>query len=104
MSNVPISKKQFVDIINDAMKKEDFLTELHSLYRKYGFEPYTLPYGDAINLLQEVAFPGTEDIDYFCYELDFGRSYVDGCVTDSDGNPIDLSTAEKLYDYLVSIS
>ena len=41
-------------------------------------------------------------IDYFCWEIDFGESYTDGCVTDEKGNTIDISTPEKLYDYIVS--
>ena len=43
-----------------------------------------------------------EDISYFIYELDYGRDYEEGCITDQDGNNIDFSTAEKLYDYLNS--
>jgi hypothetical protein len=39
-------------------------------------------------------------ISYFIYELDFDEKYKDGCVT-FDGKNIDISTAGKLYDYLV---
>lgn len=42
-----------------------------------------------------------ENIDYFINELDFGRKYKPGMITDDDDEDIDLSTAEKLYDYLV---
>lgn len=43
------------------------------------------------------------DISYFCWELDFGREYKPGMITDGAGNDIDFSSAEKLYDYLASI-
>lgn len=40
-------------------------------------------------------------ISYWIYELDYGREYKDGHVQDGEGNNIDISTAEKLYDYLI---
>ena len=40
------------------------------------------------------------DISYFCWELDFGKKWTPNSITDMDGNSIDISTAEKLYDYL----
>lgn len=46
-----------------------------------------------------------DDISYFCFELDFGREWEPGKVTDYDknGNPVDvdMSSAGKLYDYLL---
>lgn len=44
------------------------------------------------------------DIEYFIYELDYGRKYIDGMISDNDGNHIDFSTSEKLYDYLIKIN
>lgn len=42
-----------------------------------------------------------ENIDYFIYELDYGRKYEPGMITDENGHDIDFSSAEKLYDYLI---
>lgn len=44
-----------------------------------------------------------DDISYFVYELDYGR-YKDSnkAIEESDGTVIDLSSAEKLYDYIVA--
>ena len=41
-----------------------------------------------------------EDIDYFIYELDYGRKYEPGMIKDEHDQDIDFSTAGKLYDYL----
>ena len=41
------------------------------------------------------------DLEYFCYDLNFGKEYVKGCIT-VDGVDIDVSTPSKLYDYLVA--
>ncbi len=39
-------------------------------------------------------------IDYFCYELDFGKEYKAGMVTDKNDKNIDISTPEKLWEFL----
>ena len=43
----------------------------------------------------------TDMISYWIYELDYWRKYRDGCVRDGEGNNVDISTLEKLYDYLI---
>ena len=43
----------------------------------------------------------TDMISCWIYELDYGREYKDGYVQDGEGNNIDISTVEKLYDYLI---
>lgn len=37
-------------------------------------------------------------IDYFCWELDFGKKWYPGCIIDSDGTNIKLSTPEELWE------
>ena len=41
-----------------------------------------------------------EYIDYFIYELDYGRKYEAGMITDENGQDIDLHTPELLYDFI----
>lgn len=41
-------------------------------------------------------------LEYFIYDLNFGKYYTEGCFTEADDTPIDISTIEKLYDYIVS--
>ncbi len=50
----------------------------------------------------EVGTCDGNEIEYFIYDLNFGKDYNEGCLTEMDGTPIDISTAEKLYDYIVS--
>lgn len=40
-------------------------------------------------------------IEYFCYELKFGEKYYPGCVKSVNGENIDISSAEKLYEFLI---
>ena len=37
-------------------------------------------------------------IDYFCWELDFGKKWYPGCITEMDGTEIKLSTPEELWE------
>ena len=43
---------------------------------------------------------GTTMVNYFTNDLNFGADYEEGMITNADGSIIDLSTVEKLYDYL----
>ena len=40
-------------------------------------------------------------IEYFIYELDYGKKYYEGIASRKDGSDIDLSSASKLYDFLL---
>ena len=55
-------------------------------------------------LLRKLMKDSFENIDYFIYELDYGRKYQPGMIQDENGQNINLSTAEKLYDYITEIS
>ena len=39
-------------------------------------------------------------IGYFIYELDYGRKYEAGMIQDENGMDIDISSSEKVYDYI----
>ncbi len=51
-------------------------------------------------LLRKLLKDAVENIDYYIYELDYGRKYESGIITDENGHDIDFSSSEKLYDYL----
>ena len=39
-------------------------------------------------------------IEYFIWELDFGKHYRDGCVSNTDGSVINIKTSGALWDFL----
>ena len=41
-----------------------------------------------------------EWISYFCFELDFGKKYKEGCIKDENGKDIPLATSDDLYTIL----
>lgn len=55
---------------------------------------------DLIAALRITMCDTNEDISYFMFELNFGKDYKEGCVTDEYGNNVDFSNAGALYDFL----
>ena len=103
-SHTVISKEKFIACIRNIENEIRFDEELTKLYSSYGgIPPHISP--DCIcmfvDLLDDLMSPEERLVCYFCFQLDFGKNsaYNDYEV---DGNIIDLSTAEKLYDYLVN--
>ena len=53
-------------------------------------------------LLSEVNIEDDDDIiGTYCFEMEYGKDYKPSYLKDEGGHEIDLSTPEKLYDYLV---
>lgn len=113
-----ISKNKFVKIINtlkDYSKRQENLNKaMDALSNAYGeafsnsFYPlnkYESIIIDLLNMefnLKSNEYVGT-DLDYFVYELNYGKQYKPGCIQDANGTNIDISTPGKLYDYLISL-
>lgn len=107
-----LSKEKFVEIIKQLEEQE----EIDKNFAKSvsdAFDCFAVMYNNGrhtsiiMTLLNDIF--GEEhnstygsDIEYFVYELDYGRKYKHGMITNSDGSIIDLSTTEKLYDYLIT--
>ena len=109
-SNI-LTKEEFVKVIKKIQKAFDFDKKVEDLYYGAGYQSPEHPdlYTSLIRVLDRMFYTDEDresnnfisDIDYFCVELDFGRNYKPGMIEYADGTPIDLSTAEKLYDYLM---
>ena len=103
-----ISKKEFVEIINKLRKVNDFVDETNKKARElddaiisdfYNTMSLSISHENIVVELLENMFNDKETISWWLYELDYGRKYGEYCITEN-GKPIDLSTADKLYDYL----
>lgn len=118
MNNNIITKQEFCKIIEHLKIMSDYECQIYETSRKLTkkldstfYESFLDPtpaisfQEPMVVFLLEKMFSDTGDIQYFIYELDYGRKYSDGCVVDTVGGKdiiIDLSSAEKLYDYLIS--
>lgn len=104
-----ISKEKFVEIINRLKNYNELQNKINDLFKDnidnkemdfMNAGSICIGHESVVVYLLERMFD-TDMISYFIYELDYGEKYKEGCVLDENMNEIDLSTAEKLYDYLV---
>lgn len=104
-----ISKEKFVEIINRLKSYNELQDKINDLFKENidnkendfcNAGGICIGHESVVVELLENMF-NTDMISYWIYELDYGEKYTEGCVLDENMNNIDLSTAEKLYDYLV---
>ena len=85
---------------NDAMGK------INEVFTEEFEDSIFYPYFKYENMLSQVLKDTMQDkgdwIEYFLYEGDYGRDLKPDSVSEADGTPIDLTTPEKLYDFLIS--
>jgi hypothetical protein len=100
-----IDKETFVDIINRIQDVEKYHTNLNQFFQQNGISGTLYSPDCTAETLKLLAILMHDDmvtdiLGRFCYELDFGKKWKKGCVLDRNGNDIELSSAEKVYDYL----
>lgn len=105
-----LTKEEFVNILDRLDKVNILQDKMHDLLK----ESYDYIHNDfmdgwgflicnediVVSLLEKIMNDDVGDVSYFIYELNYGRDYKDGMITEADGTIVDFSTAEKLYDYL----
>lgn len=99
-----ISKDLFIKTINELKDLSCIYDDINDIGRKLSsFGIYCYEYEDLIfKILQEVFKDKKNDwLGYYIYDLNFGKNWVEGKVTDKDGTDIPLETAENLYDILI---
>ena len=103
-----IDKVKFVDVINDLMEVNDFVNETNNRARKlndaiisdfFNAQSLSISHKNIVVELLKNMFNDSDLIGWWIYELDYGRNFKMGDLIDN-GVEIDLSTPEKLYDYL----
>lgn len=103
-----ITKIHFVDIINKLKEVNDFVNETNDRARKlsdavmsdfFNAQSLSISHENIVVELLEDMFNDSDLIGWWLYELDYGRKFKMGDLVDN-GVEIDLSTSEKLYDYL----
>ena len=103
-----ISKETFVAAVNELRRAWDYQEGLNKYFRDNDVDGYVFQPDCSMMLVKVIEesmnLPVDEklgsDLAYFCYEIDFGRGFKPGCITDN-GKDVDFSSAESLYDYLV---
>lgn len=103
-----ISKERFIEFMEELNKLRQASENLNDALFNYdncsdfsGFSNFRAE-GMVIDLLRILTKDEGEysTIEYFIYDLEWGKEWDDTKFTESDGTPIDISTVDKLYDYL----
>ena len=103
-----ITKKEFVNIINRLRNYNDLQNKIDELFEN-SIDNKEMDFMNAgsicighetivVRLLENI-FNDKGTISWWLYECDYGRDFSLGDLEDN-GVEIDLSTPEKLYDYL----
>lgn len=109
-----LSKKEFVDIIDRLREASDLQDRVDEIFRN-SRENIENDFCNAaalqishestvVFLLKKMMCDRYDNIEYFLYELDYGRKYESGMITDDKGQDIDIHTPELLYDYILNIN
>ena len=101
-----MNKELFVNTINEMGKlykeQELFNDVLKKIDNDFGG---CLIHNKTITLLEDLLKKLVNDkydyISYYLWELDFGKEYKDGVITEADGSIIKLSNPEELYDLIM---
>lgn len=92
---------KFRNILEGMKARQEWESQAYDL----GIDLFNVPndpYGWAIELFNEIYPHSIGDIEYFCWELDFGAKYTDGCFIDEEGRAWNVGSIEALWLYLES--
>lgn len=104
-----ITREEFIEIINNLKETDDFVKETNEKARKlhnsivsdfFDASSLSISHEDIVVKLLEDMFDNKDVISWWLYEKDYGQD-ESLKMWDEFGTEIDLSTAGKLYDYLV---
>lgn len=99
-----MSKESFCKVMDNYKSMFSFTDEMNELFDKYKADGNIYPplcTETVIDLLEFIFNDKNQWINYWIFELDFGKNYEDGDAKDADGSNIPLKTVEDLYDLLV---
>lgn len=105
-----ITKQEFIKIINNLKEVNDFVDETNRRAKKlndaiisdfYNTMSLSISHENTVVQLLENMFNDEDIISWWLYELDYGREFKKGYLKDENGLDIDVSSAGKLYDYLI---
>lgn len=107
-----LTKEEFISVMNAMMDVSDFYDLLYRdcvgymknqhdrITKEADIELPTLE-DELVDVLAAMFDDKDELLAWWCFEQNYGRDLKSGDVKDAKGNDIDISTASKLYDFLV---
>ena len=105
-----LSKEEFCSIMERLREAKDLVDKVDDLFNKSreniendfvnGASLQISHESTVVKLLKFIMNDQDDLIGYFIYELDYGRKYEAGMIQDENGMDIDISSSEKVYDYI----
>lgn len=109
MSKCALSREDFCEYIRKIEELDHRQEKLNDTLQELDDDnmSWCFIYSTPIRIIQSLLEKVMNDckggwISYYCWELDFGRDYTEGCVENEDGVPVPLSTPDDLYNILIS--
>jgi hypothetical protein len=104
-----MTKETFIYIIEQLRLQSEHDSKCSAAFKVILPNDYTSGYDNTIlsecllKLVKDALNDNHRDswIEYYVYELEFGAKYRSGCAKYKNGKDIDISTPEKLYDFLI---
>ena len=100
-----LSKEKFIKAIKELEKFEKDIHAVHEAFKKLDpdFGGFYFSRANTLigEILKDVMNDEYDNIDYFIYELDYGKKWHKGTITARNGKDIKMQTPEDLYNYLV---
>lgn len=88
-----MNKETFISALDTLKEADQFITKANNI----GIDLIESPIMHLMDTVVSVLEDKDDWVSYWCFQLDYGKKYWDGCVTDQNGNSIDISTPQKLY-------
>jgi len=99
-----LSKEKFIKAILELRSIEEDIESVHKALQKLDpdFGGFYLSRVNTliVQLLQDSMDDKYENISYWIYELNYGKTWHKGCIIDKNKKDIKLKTAEDLYKYI----
>lgn len=104
-----ITKQEFVEIINRLRDYNDLQDKIQDLFKDnidnqendfMNAGSICIGHEKIVVKLLENMFNDKDTLSWWLYEQDYGKSFKIGYLEDN-GEKVDLTTSEKLYDYLI---
>lgn len=100
-----ISKETFVDVMNKLKVLDEKMNNVDVAMKELSpdFSGFYIPQilNIALEILRDVFDDNDDWISYFMFELNWLHYYKTGCVS-INGESIDLSTWDKVYEFLIN--
>ena len=106
MQNNILTLEEFQSVMDEWYRCRQYQVEVNAILNKHGGGAVVMPDCSwGLQMTLEKMFGDDKEamsnIEYFVYELDFGKKYQDGMIKDGEGNYIKMGTVANLYDVLM---